>query len=117
MVLVFSKVRTRHRGGRGRYFGGNLFLKNAGSGFTLPANIGDLGPTVSALFLSECELIGCAEYTQTQSVLGQPFMIKLHRVTIAGKIPASLGHLINLTRLDLRDNRLGGEIRWLLVFR
>jgi hypothetical protein len=35
-----------------------LDLENSGPGFTLPANIGDLGPDITGLDLSECNLTG-----------------------------------------------------------
>jgi len=33
-------------------------MRRAGPGFTLPANIGDLGPGITELDLGECNLIG-----------------------------------------------------------
>ena len=33
-------------------------LQDAGPGFTLPANIGDLGPEITQLNLSQCNLTG-----------------------------------------------------------
>ena len=53
VVLLFSAVRSR--------VGGCLLLKDAGPGFTLPADIGDLGPAITRLDLSGYELIGNAE--------------------------------------------------------
>jgi hypothetical protein len=35
-----------------------IYLRDAGPGFTLPANIGDLGPGITELDLGECNLIG-----------------------------------------------------------
>ena len=39
-------------------FDGILYINNAGPGFTLPANIGDLSPAITVLNLSDCNLIG-----------------------------------------------------------
>ena len=53
VVLLFSTVRSR--------VGGRLLLKDAGPGFTLPPNIGDLGQAITRLDLSAYELIDNAE--------------------------------------------------------
>ena len=39
----------------------SICLNEAGPGFTLPANIGDLDPAIFYLNLSACNLIGNAE--------------------------------------------------------
>jgi len=56
VICLFSRLRcacySDHEGFR------LLNLENAGAGFTLPANIDDLDPTVANLDLIFCNLIG-----------------------------------------------------------
>ena len=54
VVLLFSAVRSR--------VGGCLLLKDAGPGFTLPADIGDSDPAITRLDLSGCGLKGTVKY-------------------------------------------------------
>ena len=46
VVRLLSRLRT------------SVHLKESGLGFTLPANIGDLGPGITILSLSNCNLKG-----------------------------------------------------------
>ena len=45
-----------------RLFGESIDLEDAGLGFTLPANIGDLDPGTTELNLSNCNLIGALTF-------------------------------------------------------
>ena len=50
VVCLLSSMRQR---------GGKIIdLKESGPGFTLPNNIGDLGPDITELSLSNCSLTG-----------------------------------------------------------
>ena len=72
---------------------------NGNSGFTLPSNIGELSDDITALDLSGCSLQGAScSITSTQKLTSPR----------AGAIPASIGNLTNLWRLELQGNALSG---------
>ena len=57
-----------------------VFMEKAGPGFTLPANICDLDPAITALYLGACNLSGmnfCAQYQCRKLALGELFAVDL----------------------------------------
>ena len=56
VVCLFSSFRPQS--GTIRHPSLSLELENSGPGFTIPVNIGDLGPAIAEMNLSRCNLIG-----------------------------------------------------------
>ena len=69
VVALLSKMRFDHRAETSE---GEISLANAGPGFTLPTNIGDLDSSISNLILTDCFLTGggtAAQPTNQQAAL------------------------------------------------
>ena len=106
-----------------------LYVDRADPGFTLPANIGDLGPAITVLNLSDCNLIGASivpwrDLLSVERVFDSTYwsiectahtvLVEICRaMLIPGGVPESLGQLTNLQRLNLSNNKLTGKTtRW-----
>ena len=78
------------------------------TGFTLPANIGELGEDLRELDLADCSLIG-ALLCRAQATGLLPTLCVL-LCCFRGELPKELGDLVNLSALYANANRLTGEI-------
>lgn len=78
------------------------------TGFTLPANIGELGEDLRELDLANCSLIG-APLCRAHATGFLPTLCVL-LCCFRGELPKELGDLVNLSALYANANRLTGEI-------
>jgi hypothetical protein len=86
------------------------------AGFTLPCNIGDLSPAITTLELSSCHLTGCFRFFSHTFCLSVSIILLQTCVRhYKGEIPASIGQLTNLSKLDLDDNNLSGKMQHMIT--
>ena len=85
-------------------------------GFTLPANIGELGDDITELNLSYCSLKGA----RMTLLLHPIFLVLIIAIFALGCLPTALGDNVNLTVFNVAYNKIQGQLgsctEWLVVF-